>query len=138
MAVDKWKLYLQHQTFTISTDQKSLIHLNEQKLVDGMQHKAFVKLLGLQYRIAYKRGEDNKAGDALSRKLVHEAVHAISMSKPRWLEITMEGYHTDEPTKQLLTELSLTSANEKEFTLQKASLDTRAEFGWATIKKHIK
>lgn len=117
LAVDKWKLYLQQEVFTISTDQKSLIHLNEQKLVDGMQHKAFVKLMGLQYKIAYKKGEDNKADDALSRKPIHDEVHAISMSKPRWLEIIVEDYHKDEHTKQPLTELSLTTANEKGFTL---------------------
>lgn len=46
MALDKWKSYLQHQTFTILTDQRSLIHIGDQKIVNGIQHKAFVKLLG--------------------------------------------------------------------------------------------
>jgi hypothetical protein len=32
IAVTKWMPYLQHREFTILTDQKSLIHLNEQKL----------------------------------------------------------------------------------------------------------
>jgi hypothetical protein len=67
LAVDKWKPYLQQQPFTILTDQTSLIHLGEQRLVDGIQHKAFVKLLGLQCRIQYKKGQENKAADALSR-----------------------------------------------------------------------
>jgi len=31
MAVTKWKPYMQHKEFTILTDQKSLIHLGEQK-----------------------------------------------------------------------------------------------------------
>ena len=47
MAVNKWKPYLQHQEFTIVTDQKALIHLGEQKIHQSMQHKAFIKLLGL-------------------------------------------------------------------------------------------
>jgi hypothetical protein len=46
LAVTKWKPYLQ-QEFTILTDHKSLVHLGEQKLHEGMQQKAFVKLLGL-------------------------------------------------------------------------------------------
>jgi hypothetical protein len=37
MAVTKWKSYLQHQEFTIATDHHSLIHLGDQKLLEGMQ-----------------------------------------------------------------------------------------------------
>jgi len=36
LSVTKWKSYLQHQEFTIATDHKSLIHLGEQKLQEGM------------------------------------------------------------------------------------------------------
>ena len=70
-AVDQWRSYLQVAEFEIRTDQKSLIHLEEQRLTTVWQHKAFTKLLGLQYRICYKKGEDNKAADALSRR-AHE------------------------------------------------------------------
>lgn len=91
LAVDKWKSYLQHLPFSIATDQKSLIHLGEQKLTDGVQHKAFVKLLGLQYKLQYKKGLENKAADALSRKTSHSEICAISASKPKWLEIIVEG-----------------------------------------------
>ena len=118
LAVDKWKPYLQHQPFTIATDQRSLIHLGDQKLSDGLQHKAFIKLLGLNYRLIYKKGLDNRAADALSRKHHPEQLYAISTSKPKWLEIIVEAYQKDPPTKQLLTELSLTQSNDKGFSLQ--------------------
>jgi hypothetical protein len=117
LAVDKWKAYLQHQMFTIATDQRSLIHLGEQKLLDGMQHKAFLKLLGLHYKIAYKKGLENKAADALSRKSSHTEIHALSVSTPRWLEIIVEGYQQDDHSKQLLSELALSGTNDKGFTL---------------------
>jgi hypothetical protein len=117
LAVDKWKPYLQQQPFTIATDQKSLIHLNEQKLTDGVQHKAFVKLMGLQYKILYKKGQDNKVTDALSRKPTHNEVHALSIIKPRWLEIIEEGYMQNANTKQLLTELAVTPSNQQGFSL---------------------
>jgi hypothetical protein len=68
LAVDKWKAYLQTREFTILTDQRSLVHLGDQKLMEGIQHKAFVKLLGLQYKLIYKKGKDNGAADGLSRK----------------------------------------------------------------------
>lgn len=51
MAITKWKSYLQHKEFTILTDQRSLVHLGEQKIQEGMQQKAFIKLLSLQYKL---------------------------------------------------------------------------------------
>lgn len=106
MAIDKWKPYLQHKEFTIATDHKSLLHLGDHK--SSMQHEAFVKLLGFQYKVVYKKGLENKAADALSRKTHSESVPAISSCKPRWLEIVIEGCENDPTPKQLLTELALT------------------------------
>jgi hypothetical protein len=117
MAVTKWKSYLQHKEFVIATDHKSLIHLGEQKLHEGLQQKAFIKLLGLQYRILYKKGPDNKAADALSRQAECSTISAISIVIPKWLEIVLEGYTKDEQTKQLLSNLSITGSNDKGFTL---------------------
>jgi hypothetical protein len=73
--------------------------------------------MGLQYKILYKKGQDNKVADALSRKSTHDEVHALSIMKPRWLEIIEEGYLQDDNTKQLLTELAITPSNQKGFTL---------------------
>jgi hypothetical protein len=138
LAVDKWKPYLQQQPFTILTDQKSLIHLGEQRLVDGIQHKAFVKLLGLQYRIKYKKGQENKAADALSRQLTHAEMHAISTIKPRWLEIVTEGYLQDDQAKQLLTELSISGTNDKGFSLVDGVIRHMEKFGLEIILMPIK
>lgn len=59
LAITKWKSYLQHKEFTIATDHHSLIHLGDKKLLEGMQQKAFIKLLGLRYKIVYKKGMEN-------------------------------------------------------------------------------
>jgi hypothetical protein len=75
-------------------------------------------LLGLQYSIVYKKGLDNKAADALSRKVIYDETHAISVNTPRWLEIIEEGYTQDEQTKLLLTELSVSGSNDKGFSLK--------------------
>lgn len=82
LAVTKWRPYLQHEQFTIATDHKSLVHLGEQKLQQGMQHKAFVKLLGLQYKVQYKKGLENNAADALSWQEGGE-VNTISICTPK-------------------------------------------------------
>lgn len=56
LAVDKWRPYLQHAPFTIITDHRSLVHLSDQKFTSEMQQKAFVKLMGLQYKLVYRKG----------------------------------------------------------------------------------
>jgi predicted amidophosphoribosyltransferase len=117
MAVTKWKSYLQHREFIIATDHHSLIHLGDQKLLEGLQQKAFIKLLGLQYKIVHKKGADNPAADALSRKPDPPALMAVSTTTPKWLEIIVDGYQQDDNSKQLLTELALTGTNDKGFSL---------------------
>ena len=83
MAVEHWHSYLQQAEFIIHTDQRSLVHLNEQRLHTHWQQKVFTKLLGLHYSIVYKKGSDNRVADALSRRSHHEAsCLAISVSTP--------------------------------------------------------
>lgn len=76
VAVEQWRPYLQHGEFIIYTDQRSLIHLEEQRLTTPWQQKAFTKLLGLQYQIRYKKGSENNAADALSRTESSETLSA--------------------------------------------------------------
>lgn len=47
IVVDKWRHYLLQGEFFIHTDQKSLIHLNKQRLHTQWQQKVFTKLLVL-------------------------------------------------------------------------------------------
>jgi ribonuclease HI len=54
-AIEQWRHYLQFREFHIYTDQKSLIQLFEQRLHTVWQQKVFTKLLGLQYKIIYKK-----------------------------------------------------------------------------------
>jgi hypothetical protein len=51
MAVDHWRHYLQTSSVTILTDQKSLTHLDDQRLSTPIQHKAFTKIMA--YLIKY-------------------------------------------------------------------------------------
>jgi transposase InsO family protein len=108
LAVDHWRSYLQHGTFLIFTDHKSLVHLNEQQLKTPWQQRVFTKLLGLQYQVVYKQGSANRAADALSRRPhPDQGLHAISVSTPQWLSDIAESYMQTPQDKQLLTELSV-------------------------------
>jgi hypothetical protein len=97
MAVEKWRPYLQHQEFIIRTDQKSLVHLEEQRLTTVWQQKAFTKLLGLQFKILYRKGQENSAADALSRRQHSESVvlNTITECQPAWLEEVRASYNAN-------------------------------------------
>jgi len=58
------------------------------------QQKVFTKLLGLNYKIVYKRGVDNSAADALSRRPMTEQLLALSSVTPQWLEDIVAGYQS--------------------------------------------
>lgn len=123
LAVQQWHSYLQHQEFTIFTDQRSLSQLNEQRLHTPWQQKVFTKLLGLQYRVIYKKGVDNRVADALSRKSCHESqCAALSSCEPQWLLEVVGGYQFDEHSSSLVAKLAIDPHAVPEFTLQQGLL----------------
>jgi hypothetical protein len=108
MAVDHWRPYLQPAEFIVHSDQKSLIHLEEQRISTPWQQKVMMKLLGLRYRIVYKKGQDNRAADALSRcpQPATGELAAVSVCLPTWLEEVRLGYHADPLAQKLLVQLA--------------------------------
>jgi hypothetical protein len=85
MAVGKWRPYLQRHEFIIRTDHKSLSYLCEQNLQSDMQRKAMTRLMGLQFKVVYRKGKENCAADALSRMVHLHDLQAVSEVKPMWL-----------------------------------------------------
>ncbi|KAK1669332.1 hypothetical protein QYE76_057491 [Lolium multiflorum] len=67
MAIERWRPYLQRGEFIIKTDHHSLSYLDDQTLQSPLQRKAIARLMGLQFKIVYRQGAENKAADALSR-----------------------------------------------------------------------
>lgn len=118
IAIDHWRQYLQQGEFIIHTDQNSLIHLNEQRLNTPWQQKVFSKLLGLQYRIVYRKGTENTAADALSRRNhTEEQMFAISVVTPMWIEEVRASYVNDSFASGLITKLSIDASAAAHFTL---------------------
>jgi hypothetical protein len=118
MAIDKWKAYLRHGPFTIHTDHRSLIHLGDHKFNTVIQQKAFFRLMGLQYKVVYKKGATNRAADALSRRPHNQSAYSVSVVRPRWVETVIDGYQQDDRAKELVTELSITGFNEQGYSMQ--------------------
>lgn len=96
LAVEQWRTYLQHAEFLILTDHSSLAHLEDQRLHTTWQQKVFTKLLGLLFKIQYKKGVDNQAADALSRR-PHPDGHllVVSCQQPSWLQDIIDSYQSN-------------------------------------------
>jgi len=97
-AVKKWRPYLLGHPFTIKTDHQSLKFLLEQKIGTPMQQRWVSKLLGYDFLVEYKKGQDNKVADALSRRFEDdETVQLSVISYPtlEWLKELKDSYLTD-------------------------------------------
>lgn len=105
-AIKKWKHYLASTSVIIRTDQQSLKYIQEQRLVEGIQHKLLVKLLGFNYKVEYKRGRENRVADTLSRVSHEKEIMAITQAVPVWMEQVTSTY---EKCLELITQLSIDS-----------------------------
>lgn len=123
LAVEQWRSYLQHAEFTIYTDQRSLIHLSDQRLNTPWQQKVFTKLLGLQYKIVYKQGVSNRVADVLLRRPHYDhQLCVVSTCDPSWITVIVEGYNSDPSTLHILTKLAVSSNSVPHFSLQNGLL----------------
>lgn len=118
LAVAQWRSYLQYGEFVIYTDHKGLTQLNEQRLHTSWQQKVYAKLIGLQYKIIYKKGTENSAADALSRRTHHQCkLQAVSTLTPSWMEEILQGYQSDAEAQDLITQLTINPEAKPHFSL---------------------
>lgn len=102
---------MQGAPFVIKTDHFSFKFLLEQRITHAVQHKGMCKLMGLDYTIQYKRGVDNTAADALSRRIPLETEQAETMAVteliPKWIEELKASYEGDGWVKEALTKVEV-------------------------------
>lgn len=123
LAIQQWRPYLQLREFLIRTDHKSLTHLADQRLHTEWQQKALTKLMGLHYTIQYKKGIQNGAADALSRKPpTSSAIFVMSTVQPAWLTSMINSYENDERAQHILQQLAVDSSAVSGFTLHQGIL----------------
>nr|CAD1837468.1 unnamed protein product [Ananas comosus var. bracteatus] len=94
----------------LSTYEKEFLAILMAKITTALQQKGMIKLMGLDYVICYKKGKENRAADALSRRGFEEWVtQVVSGVIPAWVTEVTEGYMGDEECKKLITRLTLQS-----------------------------
>jgi hypothetical protein len=76
-------------------------------------------LMGLQFKVIYKKGKEKVVVDALSRMHHLFAIQAVSSVQPEWIQELLNSYATDSTTQQLFTELAVHSPNAQGFLLNK-------------------
>ena len=124
IAVKRWKPYLLGKPIIIKIDHYSLKFLLDQKIGTPAQQKWISKLLGYAFVVEYKKGQDNKVVDALSRSgcSFEEAAgpnaHLFFISFPSitWIKELQQSYLHDEVSQLLLFALKQGTAS-KHYTL---------------------
>lgn len=92
------------------------------------------KLMGLQFRIVYRKGRENLAADALSRMGSVLSLQTVSEVQPMWLQEILNSYMTDPVAQQLLAQLAVSSPNEEGFSIHQGLIKKGISFGWVTIQ----
>lgn len=71
----------------------------------------FTPLLGLQYRIIYKKGMDNDVADALSHQSILSSSYlAILLGIPQWILEVALSYVQDSDAQAMIAKLTLDSS----------------------------
>jgi len=82
-----------------------------------MQRKAMARLMGLRFKIQYKKGAENSAADALSRVSQVFQLQATSEIRPTWVQEVVNSYVTDAAAQERLRALAIQSPDTQGFTL---------------------
>jgi hypothetical protein len=75
-------------------------------VAEGIQHKLILKLLDFNFSVEYKKGKENTAADALSRKF--SQLCAISTATPNWMLEVVNTYNADDHTKEMVQKFLIT------------------------------
>jgi hypothetical protein len=77
----------------------------------------FTQLLGLDYRIVYKKGIENVVVDGLLRRpIAQEQSCAISIYKPKWLDQVVSSYEQDSAVQDMIAKLAIDAEAIPNFT----------------------
>ncbi|MCH86704.1 RNA-directed DNA polymerase (Reverse transcriptase) [Trifolium medium] len=106
LAIQHWGPYLIGRRFIVSTDQKSLKQLLQERIVTAEQQNWAAKLLGFDFEIVYKPGRLNRGADALSRATEGGELCAVTTCL-QWKdeEVLKEEFNQDPHLQKIVADL---------------------------------
>ena len=105
-AIKKWHYFLVGRHFIIRTDRQPLKYLMEQKGSTPSQHKWLAQLMMYDFDIIYKRGNENKVANALSRMPSQQlSCMALSSMSHTLYQQVLNSYENDEHVQKIIAEL---------------------------------
>jgi hypothetical protein len=75
------------------------------------------RLMGLQFKVVYRKGKENLVADALSRMNHLFVLQAVSVAQPVWLQEVLNSYTTDSTAQEILTRLAVNNLDQEGFSL---------------------
>jgi hypothetical protein len=117
LAIQHWRPYLIGRRFTVSTDQKSLKQLLQQRIVTAEQQNWAAKLLGFDFDIIYKPGKLNRGAE--SRANEGGELQAITTSV-QWKdeELLREEFDKDPYLQKVVADLQTDASSRPGFTFK--------------------
>jgi hypothetical protein len=109
--------YVSEASRTLRTDKQSLKYMGDQRLIQSIQNKLLIKLLGYNYKIEYKKGKENKATDALSRRAHINNSMAITSAIPLWVNEELDSYIEDAKCREVDKQLRISPTVVPNFTM---------------------
>lgn len=107
--MQKLRAYLINGVFVIRSNQQSLKYLLELKLSTPLQQKYLAKLMDFTYTIEYKKGLENKAADALSRRDEPAKIQQITVLQPMWVTKVISSYEQDSEAQEIIAGCTMRS-----------------------------
>lgn len=83
-----------------------MVHLDNQHLSTPWQQKAFIKLMGMRYKICYRPGATNTAADVLSRRVPGHLLTAVSVCTLAQLLDIAASYESNPQVQKIIRDLS--------------------------------
>lgn len=121
-AILKWRAYLLGRKFIVRTDQKSLKHILEQRLIGSDYQRWVTKLMGYDFEVQYQTGASNRVADALSRKEPTITCNSVSVGYWKFWGQLKEELDKDEFIQRVKKDLEVNAGSLKDFVILQGNL----------------